>query len=199
MLKQMGFLRDIQNRAGKTFSKLPLSPNQWTLISLFISIVGAVLIATGNLGYGLLLFSVAALSDAIDGAVARERNTQTKFGGFLDGVVDRFVEATFLFAFMFYPLPAVFIDPKIWISAVLFFGTSMVSFVRAYADHKEALTKEKALALGGICERSERLLILIIGLAAGILFSMDFFVLSMIFVVVLSIITIIQRMHATLE
>jgi len=55
------------------------------------------------------------------------------------------------------------------------------------------LPKEKALALGGICERSERLIIIILGLAAGLLYSMEFFVYSLILVSLLSLITIVQR------
>jgi archaetidylinositol phosphate synthase len=194
MLKQNAFLRGVQGGIGKILAAIPLSPNNWTVLSFLIAVAGGVVIAFyDELLVGLALFAVAAVFDLIDGAVARARGEVTKLGGFIDGVADRFVEAIFLFSLMFYPLPTVFIEPAIWLAAVIFLGTCMPSFVRAYSDHKGVLSKEKALALGGICERSERLSIIIIGLAAGLLYGMELFVYSLILVSALSLLTVIQR------
>jgi archaetidylinositol phosphate synthase len=194
MLKQVPFLRKAQAGIGKVLAVIPLSPNSWTVLSLLLALAGGTVIAFYNeLLMGLALFAVAAVFDLIDGAVARARGEVTKLGGFIDGVADRFVEAIFLFSLMFYPLPTVLIEPAIWLAAVIFLGTCMPSFVRAYSDHKGVLSKEKALALGGICERSERLSIIIIGLAAGLLYGMELFVYSLILVSALSLLTVIQR------
>lgn len=152
--------------------------------------------AGGNLVFGLALFAVAAVLDVVDGAVARARGETSALGGFIDGVADRFVEALFLFSFMFYPLPTIYLDPKIWLAALVFLGTCMPSFVRAYADHKGVVTREKALSLGGICERSERLIIVMTGLAAGLLYSMDYFIYAIILAAALSFITVLQRLFA---
>lgn len=193
MIKHLFFLNDFQSKIGKSIAKIPISPNQWTFFSLLIAICGAFMITLNSLLAGLVLFALSFVFDAIDGAVARARNETSNFGGFLDGVIDRFVEAIFLFSFMFYPLPSFFFDSKIWIAFVLFFGTSMVSFVRAYADHKGVIQKEKTLKMGGVCERTERLLLLTIGLFAGIFISMNYFVYSLVLATLLSIVTIIER------
>ena len=111
-------------------------------------------------------------------------------------MADRFVEAVFLFSFMFYPLPEILIDSRVWLASTVFLGTCMPSFLRAYADHKGVVSREKALALGGVCERSERLLIILAGLALGISFSMDYFVYGLIAASALSAVTILQRMLA---
>lgn len=195
MLKQNASLKQLQISIGSILAAIPLAPNHWTALSLLIALAGGAMIGIyQDLLVGLLLFAVAGAFDVIDGAVARARGEATKFGGFMDGVVDRFVEAIFLFSFMFYPLPEIFIDAKIWIASVVFLGTCMPSFIRAYSDHKEAVSKETAAALGGICERSERLIIIIIGLAAGMLYSMDYFVYALILAAVLSLITVLQRL-----
>ncbi len=194
MLKQESSLRNIQTSIGKTLAVIPLTPNHWTILSLLVALVAGMMISFGELFPGLFLFGFAALLDLVDGAVARARGKVSKFGGFIDGVADRFVEAIFLFSFMFYQLPEIFIDSKIWLAAVIFLGTCMPSFVRAYADHKEVIAKSRALALGGVCERSERLLMLILGLFAGIMVSMDLFVYSLIIVSFLSAITVLQRL-----
>ena len=198
MLKQNSGLKGIQAAVGSTLAKLPISANAWTGLSLLAAIIGAGAIAYGTLYLGLALFALAALFDAVDGAVARAKNEVTDLGGFIDGVVDRFVEFFFLFSFMFYPLPTIYLDPRVWIALLIFVGTCMPAFIRAYADHKGVLSREKALALGGIFERSERLLVLLAGLAIGIAFSMEFFVYAIILASLLSMITIMQRFLAVL-
>ncbi len=195
MLKQAKGPRRIQEGIGEALAAIPLTPNQWTILSLVAALAaGAVIAVRQDLGLGLVLFAVAALLDLVDGAVARARRETSALGGFMDGVADRFVEAIFLFSFMFYPLPVVVIDPKIWLAALVFLGTCMPSFIRAYADHKGVITRERALALGGVFERGERLGLVIIGLAAGMLLSMEFFVYAIIFACALSLVTIIQRL-----
>lgn len=194
MLKQNEGLKGLQQSLGGVLAAIPLSPNHWTLLSVLVAVAGGFVIAAYNdLAIGLVLFALAALFDLVDGAVARARKETSEWGGFLDGVADRFVEAIFLFSFMFYPLPEVFLDSKIWIASVIFLGTCMPSYIRAYADHKGVLKREKALALGGICERSERLIIIILGLALGMVYAMDYFLYSLIIVSALSVITILQR------
>jgi phosphatidylglycerophosphate synthase len=198
MLKQDRNAKSVQSSIGKALAIIPLTPNQWTVLSLFVAIAAGIMIAfSGNLVFGLALFALAGMMDLIDGAVARARGEVSALGGFIDGVVDRFVEAVFLFSFMFVPLPSVLgIDAKIWLASLVFLGTCMPSFIRAYADHKGVLKREEALALGGIFERSERIGLLVLGLAAGIFFSMGFFVYSIILASALSLVTIVQRLSS---
>ena len=200
MIKQPKTVKETQNKIGKILSVIPLTPNQWTLISLILAGIGGYQIIQNNLILGLVLFAVSALCDAIDGAVARARNEVSNKGAFLDGIIDRFVEAIFLFSFMFYPLPTIFIDSKIWLSLLIFLGSCMPSFIKAYADHREAISKERAASMGGICERSERLLIILFGLGSSIyIANMNYFVYSTILATGLSCITIIQRITWSLE
>jgi len=193
MLKQDEKSRTVQTKIGGMLSFIPLSPNQWTVLAVLIAVIAAYEIAVGELVYGLVLFVIAGLLDMVDGAVARARGETTKFGGFLDGISDRLVEALFLFSMMFYPLPTILIDAKIWLAGLIFLGTCMPSYVRAYADHNEVITHEKARALGGIFERSERVILLIIGMTAGIFVSMDYFIYAVILGIILSAVTVIQR------
>ena len=194
MLKQNSSSKGIQGKIGKILAVIPLRPNHWTVLALLLAIMGGLAIALmQDLLTGLILFSIGGALDLVDGAVARARNEATKFGGFLDGVSDRFMEALFLFAFMFYPLPEIMIDAKIWLAALVFLGTCMPSFIRAYAEHNEVISHEAAKKMGGLFERSERLLLVSAGLAAGIAITMDYFVGAVIVAVILSLITVLQR------
>ena len=196
MLKQNEELRRIQTYIGSVFALLPISANQWTLISLGFALVAGFGIARGNLSLGLILFAIGGFLDLIDGAVARGRKEVSKFGGFLDGIVDRFVESSFLISFMFYPLPNEFLfDSKIWIAITLVLGTFMPSFIRAYADHNEVMSKDRAKKMGGVCERSERIVIFVAVTLIGIYTNnMTYFVYGLALVSLLSTITIIQRL-----
>ena len=49
--------------------------------------------------------------------------------------------------------------------------------------------------MGGVCERSERLLVLVLGLAGGMIISMELFVYALILVSLLSLVTIAQRVR----
>ncbi|MCI0503504.1 CDP-alcohol phosphatidyltransferase family protein [Candidatus Micrarchaeota archaeon] len=199
MLKQDEGAKGAQASIGRALAVIPLSPNQWTVLSVLIAIgAGISIAATQDLFLGLALFALAGLCDIIDGAVARARGEASALGGFIDGVADRFVEGIFLLSLMFVPLPQVLVEAKIWLALTIFLGTCMPSFVRAYADHKGVISREKALALGGVCERSERLLILILGLGAGLALGMEYLIYALAAVCFLSAVTIIQRILGVL-
>jgi phosphatidylglycerophosphate synthase len=199
MLKQDDGAKGFQAAAGRMLAIIPLSPNQWTLLSIVLAACAAASVAlTHDLALGLALFALAGACDIIDGAVARARGEASAIGGFIDGVADRLVEGMFLVSMMFLPLPVVLMDAKIWLALTIFLGTCMPSFVRAYADHKGVISREKALALGGVCERAERLIIIIIGLGAGIAAGMEWFVYALALVCILSAVTLAQRILAVL-
>ena len=124
MLKQDNTARGLQSSIGGALAIIPLTPNQWTILSFFTALVASIrIVLFGDLPLGLALFALAGMMDVVDGAVARARKETSAFGGFLDGVIDRFVEAVFLFSFMFVPLPTVLgIDPRIWLASLVFLG-----------------------------------------------------------------------------
>lgn len=193
MIKQK-FAKE-QRILGDILKKIPLSPNHITILSILLALIAGIFIFYHLFLLGILLFLIAGFLDVIDGAIARAKGMVTQFGGFLDGVSDRFVEAIFLFSLMFYDLPVVYIDSKIWLGMLIFAGTCMPSFVRAYAEHKHVVDHETAIKMGGIFERSERIITLVIGLLVGYLISWEWFIYFVILSIILSCITIIQRIY----
>ena len=71
------------------FSKIPISANTWTLLSLLPALLGFVSLVYKRMDYALILFAVSALIDAIDGGVARVTGTVSNLGAYLDGMMDR--------------------------------------------------------------------------------------------------------------
>ena len=193
------FSQKISLAVGNLFSKIPLTPNQWTILSILPAFLGFYSLAFWhNMALALAFFAVCAFLDLVDGAVAKVTKKTSKLGAYFDGMVDRFNEAFIIFGLMLYglPCPCVFCVPipsTILLAMLLFLGTSMVSFSRAYADHRKVLTDQKKLArMGGVLERAERLLLIF----AGMLFSfldLQYLNYVIILAVILSAFTLAQR------
>jgi CDP-diacylglycerol--glycerol-3-phosphate 3-phosphatidyltransferase len=66
-------------------------PNSLTIGRLALSALVFGLIATGNFGWSLVVFILAALSDALDGYFARLLNQGTALGRQLDPLVDKVI------------------------------------------------------------------------------------------------------------
>ena len=92
---------------------------------------------------------LAIFLDMVDGWVARAKKMESKKGAFLDGISDRIVEFFLLLSLLLLALPdmpeSLFSLPSLYsIISILFFGTCMTSFVKAYADHKQVVSHEKS-------------------------------------------------------
>jgi len=74
---------------------------------------------------GGLLYQLSSMMDGIDGEIARAGMRTSRFGGWLDSVLDRFVDFLFLSAVALYMKPSEDLLP--WILLALF-GSLMVSY-----------------------------------------------------------------------
>jgi archaetidylinositol phosphate synthase len=181
-------------KVGILFSKLPLSANAWTLLSLVPVFAALWYLVNGQFLWAAGLFLLSAFMDLIDGSVGRVTGTVSKKGAYLDTVVDRYVEGIVVFGLLFAGLPGFYLPSAFWLF-LYFFGAMMTTYVKAAAKEKELTEKE---IRGGFLERAERLIILFIGILAA---SLDLFYLTYTIVVlaVLSNITALQRIWAAVK
>ncbi len=181
----------ISVKIGIIFSRIPLSPNAWTALSLIVAIAGFLSLLQKDFLAAFFLFSASAAMDAIDGAVARVVDRVTTLGAYLDGIVDRLVELLLLLGLMFAGIPD-FVLPSGVLLALLIFFSVFVSYTRAYADHRGAVSKSQIDSMGGLFERAERLVIILAGL---LLYQIEpiYLTYTIIVSVFLSAITAIQR------
>ncbi len=155
MLKQE--FSDLQTRIGEKLRFLPIHPNHITLFSILLSVIGSYLIINLKTE-GLIYLAFAFLCDILDGAIARSKKLKSNFGAYLDGISDRLVEFFALFPFFFHE-QAIF-----QAVLVLFFGTSMTSFSKAYASHRGITTSEKSAKITTLFPRAERVITILIAL-----------------------------------
>lgn len=160
LYKHRELFNKISIKMGIIFGKIPLTPNQWTLISLLPALVAFYFLTQQQFLYAAASFLVSAFLDFVDGSVARVSGRVTKFGAYLDTVVDRIVEGVMVFGLLFAGLPAFILPAQFWLFAYLF-GAMMTTYVKAAAKEKDLVREE---IKGGLLERAERLVILFVAI-----------------------------------
>ena len=154
------FRSDIEKRlrpVGKNIRRTGLTADHLTVIGLLMGVAAAVAIGAGALRAGVLLLVLAALPDALDGAVAKASGTASPRGAFFDSVADRVTDALLLGGTAWYLADAHGSRWAVLPLAVLA-ASMLISYERAKA---EALGFD---ARGGIMERAERTVALLLGL-----------------------------------
>ncbi|GIJ28022.1 CDP-alcohol phosphatidyltransferase [Micromonospora qiuiae] len=168
----MAKIFQVSARAGMTRVVEPIarrllragvSPNTVTVAGTLGVLVGALGFgARGHLVAGALIVTVFALTDLLDGTMARMSGGSTRFGAFLDSSMDRVADSAVFGAVAFYLATE---GDRAGMAAALIClaAGGLVSYVKARAE---------GLGMScnvGIAERTERLLIVGVGgLLAGL-------------------------------
>ena len=147
---------------GALLRKTRLTPDHLTIMGLLVGIAAAVAIGFGRLWMGLALVILAALPDLLDGALAKASGTSSQRGAFFDSTVDRVTDSLLLGGIGWHF--ALTEDPRI---VLLPFAVASISSVISYQRAKaESLG---IAAKGGLMERAERIIAILIGLAFNVL------------------------------
>lgn len=88
---------------------LGISPTVITLIAAALGLIASALVTRGAFPFRMAAIGIGAVSallDILDGTVARATGRSSPLGAFLDLILDRIVEASFILAFVFAFPPA---------------------------------------------------------------------------------------------
>lgn len=136
-----------------------INPNLLTIAGFSITVIAALVIPVSLILGGLLIL-LGALFDIFDGIVARVNGKTTKFGAFLDSLLDRYSDA-----FIFLSIAWYFFERAdntgVFFCIATMVGALLVSYARARAE---------GLGINcnaGIMERPERIILLIIAMLTG--------------------------------
>lgn len=150
--------RRIAERVIAPLGAVGITPNGLTIAGLLLNLATAAIIAAGHLRAGAALLLASAVFDMFDGALARSTGRQTRFGAFLDSVLDRYAEAAILGGLIYFAMQRH--DAAIVILCyVVAVGSLLISYTRARA---QGLGLEAKV---GFAPRPERIVILAVGLA----------------------------------
>ena len=137
--------------------RLGISPNLLTVIGFVLNIGVAYVLALGRFRLGGILVLLVAGFDALDGTLARETRRVSRFGAFLDSVMDRLSESTvYAGLLVYYMLRGA--SKEVFLIYLGVIGSLLVSYARARAEGVGVQCKV------GILTRVERVAVLVIAL-----------------------------------
>ena len=181
-------MRGIIEPPARGLLRIGVSPDAVTVIGTVGASAAALwFVPQGEFLVAVLIVALFAVSDLLDGTMARLRGTSGPWGNFLDATLDRVTDGAVFASFALYGLN----EGSGWIT-----GGALIALVTGQVV---SYAKARAEAVGatanvGIAERAERLIILGAGalLAAfGVSLALP---IALWLVGVLGLITIVQRM-----
>jgi archaetidylinositol phosphate synthase len=187
-------LQPVLEKMGILFASMGLSPNALTLIGFITTIIASIIFGLNSLQLepilnssvvGSIMLLIAGFFDVIDGSVAKITKKTSKKGAFLDSTLDKISEAIIFLGIAIGELA----NPVLCLIAVS--SSLLVSYTRSRAE-----TLGLDLSGVGFGERAERLLVLAIMGFFPFSYSLEY---GVIIVIVISIITVIQRVHKSLK
>lgn len=182
---------------AKVAARLGITPNMITYGSaVIVAALSFGLLARGYLGVGALALGVVLFADSIDGVLARHTNAGTRYGAFLDSTMDRITDGMVFGSLLWWAIFGLSDGPlrttTIAAGIVNMVAIGVVPYTRARAENFGVLAKI------GIAERTDRLVIVLVG--AGFTdfgFPQVLFPIGMVVVALASCVTVIQRMAFT--
>lgn len=146
--------------------RLGATPNFITFLGLLLVALGSIVLYLGYTLLSFFLLLLGALSDAIDGALARRLGKSSSFGAFLDSVLDRVSDAL--------PFIAIALSSEDKVLSVVSLLAMLFSFTVSYARARaEGLGYELKV---GLFERPERWMVLLTGIALDLIFPAIFLI-----------------------
>ncbi len=168
--------------------RVGITANGVSIFGAFGVIVSALyFFPNGELFLGTLVVTIFVLSDLFDGTLARLANQSgTKWGALLDSTLDRAADAAICLGIWWFLNKAE--DPSQMLALAALFFSALIPYIRAKA---ESLGIECSV---GMAERPERLIILLTGTGLTGLGVTGALSISLWLLLVLSLITVAQRM-----
>ncbi|MEJ7554365.1 MAG: CDP-alcohol phosphatidyltransferase family protein [Aquificaceae bacterium] len=146
--------------------RLGATPNFITFLGLLLVALGSIVLYLGYTLLSFFLLLLGALSDAIDGALARRLGKSSSFGAFLDSLLDRVSDAL--------PFIAIALSSEDKVLSVVSLLAMLFSFTVSYARARaEGLGYELKV---GLFERPERWMVLLTGIALDLIFPAVFLI-----------------------
>ncbi|BCY13737.1 phosphatidylinositol phosphate synthase [Actinoplanes sp. L3-i22] len=179
------------NPVARFLLKIGVTPNAVTVAGTVGVLIGSYFGAQGKLLAGTVIVTAFALTDALDGTMARMRGGTGKFGALLDSSMDRLADGAVFGAVVYYMAGQG--NP---------YGGTIAALISLVAGQVVSYVKARAQSLGlnadvGLAERLERLLIVGVGGLLGAA-GLDWGLPAALWVLAaLSLVTVFQRLiHA---
>ena len=179
---------------AKAALKIGLTPDIVTIIGTAGSVLAALtLFPIGMLWWGSVAVCFFVLADMLDGAMARQRGGGTRFGAVLDATCDRISDGAVFCGLLWWAAFGLHSSSLMVATLICLVTSQVISYVKARAE------ASGLQGGGGLIERPERLVIVLLG--AGLsdfpLFPVPILLpIAMWLLAVTSLVTVGQRLHS---
>ena len=174
--------------------KLGLTPDSVTILGTAGSVLGALtLFPIGQLFAGAWVVAFFVLADMLDGAMARQSGGGTRFGAVLDATCDRISDGAVFCGLLWWAAFGLHSTGLVVATMICLVSSQVISYIKARAE-ASGLSGD-----GGLIERPERLVIILVGACFS---DLPFFPLPWLLDVAMwvlaltSVVTVGQRLHS---
>jgi CDP-diacylglycerol---glycerol-3-phosphate 3-phosphatidyltransferase len=177
---------------AKVALRAGLTPDSITIIGTAGTVIAALtLYPIGQLWWGSVAVWFFVLADMLDGAMARLRGGGTRFGAVLDATCDRIGDGAVFCGLLWWAAFGLHSTSLVVAIMICLVTSQVISYIKARAE-ASGLSAE-----GGLIERPERLIIVLLGAGLSGLFGLPWLLhVAMWVLAVTSLITLGQRVHS---
>ncbi|SIR87078.1 phosphatidylinositol phosphate synthase [Williamsia sterculiae] len=177
---------------GRSLLRTGLTPDALTVVGTIGSVAAAVVLyPMDQLFWGSMAIWLFVMFDMLDGAMARARGGGTRFGAVLDATCDRVADGAIFAALGWWSLVT---HPDRWLfvaTMICLVTSQVISYAKARAE-ASGLNGD-----GGLIERPDRLIIVLVGAGFSGLFGAHWLIqVAMWFLAAASVVTVLQRMYS---
>ncbi|MCB0942466.1 MAG: CDP-alcohol phosphatidyltransferase family protein [Mycobacterium sp.] len=173
--------------------RIGLTPDMVTIIGTAGSVLAALtLFPIGRLWWGAVAVWFFVLADMLDGAMARQRGGGTRFGAVLDATCDRISDGAVFCGLLWWAAFGLRSSSLMVATLICLVTSQVISYIKARAE------ANGLSGGGGLIERPERLIIVLVGAGVSDLpyFPMPVVLhVAMWILAVASLVTVGQRLH----
>lgn len=191
-LSRAAFVK-VTKPVARAFLRAGFTPDSITIIGTAATVIAALtLFPIGQLWWGAVAVCAFVLADMLDGAMARERGGGTRFGAVLDATCDRIGDGAIFSGLLWWAAFGLHSAALVVATAICLVTSQVISYIKARAEASDLRGD------GGLIERPERLIIVLVG--AGVA-DLPFYPLpwmlhaAMWVLAVASLLTFAQRLH----
>ena len=135
--------RPISKWITSKITDYPLTPNQMSIVVLFVSMLSGLIISMEGYFFlllGALLAQLSSILDGCDGEIARLKLLKSKFGGWLDQVLDRYSDL-FIFTGLIFHTYFIHETLTVFFIGFIAIGGKIISSYTAYVYDSVASTR----------------------------------------------------------
>jgi CDP-diacylglycerol---glycerol-3-phosphate 3-phosphatidyltransferase len=181
----------ISTPVAKAALRAGFTPDSITILGTAGTVIAAsTLYPIGQLWWGSVAVWFFVLADMLDGAMARESGGGTRFGAALDATCDRIGDGAVFCGLLWWAAFGVESATLAVATLICLVASQVISYIKARAE------ASGLKGGGGIIERPERLIIVLVGAGLSGLFSVPLLLhVAMWVLAVASLVTLGQRLH----